>query len=141
MNSILQDFRYAVRQLRKSSGFTTVAVLTLALGIAVNATMFSMVSGFLLQRPPGRDPERICVISSVNPDQVFHADASLVSAPNYLAWRETNHLFTDMAADDRDRTVSLAGEGRSQAEAIRADAVSPNYFTVFGVSPQLGRSF
>jgi len=139
MSGLLQDLRYALRQLRKSPGFAAVAVLTLALGIAVNATMFSLVSGFLLHRPPGRDPQRIVVVSSVNPDRSFHADASLVSAPNYLAWREANHVFEDMAADDRDRTVSLAE--KEQAEALRADAVSPNYFSVLGVSPQLGRSF
>ena len=56
VESLIQDFRFGVRMLGKSSGFTTVAVLTLALGIAVNATMFSLVSAFLIRRPPVREP-------------------------------------------------------------------------------------
>jgi putative ABC transport system permease protein len=133
------DLRLAVRMLLKNPGFTAIAVLTLALGIAVNATMFSLVSAFLMHPPPGRDPQRVVVVSSVNPNQVFHADASPVSAPNYLAWRETNHVFADTAAADDFRTVSLTAAG--QPEALRSSAVSPNYFSVLGVSPQLGRVF
>src|SRR5438552_13431924 len=139
LDILLQDLRYAVRQLLKSPGFTAAAVLTLALGIAVNATMFSLVSAFLLRRPPGRDPEGVAVVSSVNPAPAFHADASLVSAPNYLAWRDANHVFADMAAADEYRTVSLTAQGHP--EALRSAAVSLNYFTVLGVSPQFGRAF
>jgi len=139
LDILLQDLRYAVRQLLKSPGFTAAAVLTLALGIAVNATMFSLVSAFLLRRPPGRDPEGVAVVSSVNPAPAFHADASLVSAPNYLAWRDANHVFADMAAADEYRTVSLTAQGHP--EALRSAAVSLNYFTVLGVSPQFGRTF
>jgi putative ABC transport system permease protein len=135
----LQDLRFGVRMLIKNPGFTCVAVLTLALGIAVNATMFSLVSAFLLRRPPGREPERVAVVTSINPAPDFQADANPVSAPNYLAWREANHVFADMAAADEDRTVSLTSEG--QAEALRSAAVSPNYFSVLGVTTQLGRTF
>lgn len=63
METLLQDLQYGIRQLRKNPGFTTIAVLTLALGIAVNATMFSMVSAFLLRRPPGHEPERVAVVT------------------------------------------------------------------------------
>lgn len=111
MNGLRQDFRYAVRQLRKSPGFTVVAALTLALGIAVNATMFSLVSAFLLRRPPGHDPDRIAVISSVNPNEVYQSDSWPVSVPNYLSWRRANHVFEDVAAADEDRTVTLGSSG------------------------------
>lgn len=149
LDILLQDLRFAVRQLLKSPGFTAAAVLTLALGIAVNATMFSMVSAFLLRRPPGRDPERVAVVSSVSPAPGFHADAQPVSAPNYLAWRGANHVFEDMAAADEDRTVSFSPQssttGRSGAagepETLRSAAVSPNYFSVLSVSPEFGRVF
>jgi len=151
METFRNDLRLAVRMLLKSPGFTAIAVLTLALGIAVNATMFSLVSAFLLRRPAGRDPQRVVVVSSVNPNQVFQSDASPVSAPNYLAWREANHVFADAAAADEFRSVSLAAQdfpavagqsaGAGQPEAIRSAAVSPNYFSVLGVSPQLGRAF
>jgi putative ABC transport system permease protein len=136
---LLQDLRFGARMLRKNPGFTAVAVVTLALGIAVNATMFSLVSAFLLRPPPGREPQRVVVVSSVNPNQAFQADAYPVSAPNYLAWRQANHVFADMAAADEYRTVNLTSQG--QPEALRSAAVSPNYFRVLGVSPQLGRTF
>jgi len=139
METIVQDLRYGLRQLRKNPGFTAISVLTLALGIAVNATMFSLVSAFLLRRPPGREPERVAVITSVDPAQGFQADASPVSVPNYLAWREANHVFADMAATDEYRTVSLTSQ--RQSEALHSAAASPNYFSVLSVTPQLGRTF
>ncbi|HKW64129.1 MAG TPA: ABC transporter permease [Candidatus Acidoferrum sp.] len=149
-DGLTQDFQYAVRTLRKSPGFTAVAVLTLALGIAVNATMFSMVSAFLLRRPPGREPNRVVVISGVNPAQGFQSDLNGVSAPNYMAWREANHVFEEVAAADEYRTVSLTAQGTDangqitsmgKPEALRASAVTFNYFRVLGVSTQFGRTF
>jgi len=145
METFAKDLRLAVRMLLKKPGFTLVAVLTLALGIAVNATMFSMVSAFLLRRPPGRDPQRVAVVSSINPNGGFQADAYPVSAPNYLSWREANHVFSDMAAAAEDRFVNLALLGPSaavgQPELLRSAAVAPNYFGLLGVSPRLGRTF
>src|SRR6267378_3447855 len=151
METLRSDLRLAIRMLLKKPGFTAAAVITLALGIAVNATMFSMVSAFLLRRPPGRDPERVAVLSSVNPTPGFQADANPVSAPNYFAWRDENHAFAETAAADEYRTLSLSSQGSlpaadqtaatGQPEALRSAAVSPNYFSVLGVSPQLGRTF
>jgi predicted permease len=135
----LQDLRFGLRMLIKNPGFTAIAVLTLALGIAINATMFSMVSAFLLRRPPGRDPDRVAVVTSVNPAPGFQTDATPVSAPNYLAWREANHVFADMAAADQDRTVSLTSQG--QPESVPSAAASPNYLGLLGAVPQLGRTF
>ena len=141
METLVQDLRYGLRQLRKNPGFTMIAGLTLALGIAVNATMFSLVSAFLLRRPPGIEPERVAVVtSSVEArHRGFQADASPVSAPNYLSWREANHVFADMAGADESRTVSLTLQG--QSEALSAAAVSLNYFSVLGVTAKLGRTF
>ena len=153
MKTFLSDLRLAFRMLAKKPGFTAVAVLTLALGIAINASMFSMVSAFLLRRPPVRDPERIVVVSSVSPNPRFHADTVPVSPPNYLAWREANHVFAETAAADEYRSVNLmqsssGGEGSSATEGASAEpevlpsaAVSPNYFSVLGVSAQFGRTF
>src|SRR5882762_1236978 len=151
METLRSDLRLAIRMLLKKPGFTAAAVITLALGIAVNATMFSMVSAFLLRRPPGREPERVAVVSSVNPTPGFQADANPVSAPNYFAWRDENHAFAETAAADEYRTLSLSSQGSlpaadqtaatGQPEALRSAAVSPNYFSVLGISPQLGRTF
>lgn len=139
IESIWSDVKFALRQLRKAPAFTATAVLTLSLGIAVNATMFSLVSAFLLPRLPGKNPQRVVVISSVNPDQGDFADTSPVSAPNFLTWRNDRGVFAQMAAADDYRTASLTWQG--QPEAIHYAAVSPNYFGVFGSVPALGRSF
>src|SRR5215472_11717753 len=150
LDGLTQDFKFAARTLSKSPGFTAIAVLTLALGIAVNATMFSLVSAFLLRRAPVREPNRIAVVSGVNPVQGFQSDLNGISAPNYLAWRDANHVFEDLAAADEYRTVALTGQGldstgqataTGRPEAIRSAAVSPNYFRVLGLSPQFGRTF
>ena len=139
LEDFLADIHHGLRMLRKNPGFTAVAVLTLALGIALNSTMFSLVSAFLLRRPPGREPDRVAVVTSVSPTQGYQSDANPVSAPNYLAWRQANDVFADMSAADQSRTVSLTSQG--QPEALRSAAVSPNYFIVLGVSPLLGRTF
>src|SRR5215813_1428753 len=128
MDTLLNDFRLPIRTLLKNPGFTSIAVITLALGIAVNATMFSLVSAFLLRRPPVSDPDRILVVSGINPSPVFQPDASPVSRPSYLAWRQANQVFNEMAAV-ADRRVSIASpEQRSESgnpESIVAAAVTP----------------
>jgi putative ABC transport system permease protein len=140
LSSIGTDVKFALRQLTHAPGFTVTAVLTLSLGIAVNATMFSLVSAFLLPHLPGRNPQEVVVVSSVNPNRPDdQADTNAVSVANYLAWRADTRVFAAMAAADEYRTASLTGRG--QPETVNDAAVSPDYFNVFGVSPQLGRSF
>jgi len=144
LDTLFRDLHYAVRGLFKSPGFTIAAVLTLALGIAVNATMFSLVSAFLLRHPSGRDPERVAVVTSINPGNGFLPDDSPISIPNYLAWREANQVFADTAAADQYRSVNLTSVNQSalgQPQSIQSAAVSANYFSVLGVSPELGRTF
>lgn len=137
-DQLAQDLRVGLRTLIKNPGFAFIAILTLALGIAVNASMFSLVSAFLLRRPPGRDPNRIVVVSAVSPDATPLPDARPTSAANYLAWRQASDIFSNMAADDP-RPVNLSADG--QPEVVAAAAVTPNYFSVFGVAPQFGRTF
>jgi len=139
VESLWADIKFAVRQLIKAPGFAATAIMTLALGIAVNATMFSLVSAFLLSRPPGRDPQNVVVISSVNPNGTDHADTNPVSVPNYFAWRQDTRVFSEMAAANEYRTASLTGQG--QPAEVPYTAVSSNYFKLFGVLPEFGRSF
>ena len=140
LESILFDVRFALRQLIKSPGFTVTAILTLALGIAVNATMFSLVSACLLPHLPGRDAKAMVVVSSVNPDQQFQPDTNPVSAPNYFAWSADKGAFSEMSAADQYRTGSMSEPGK-QPEAVSYAAVTANYFSVFGASAELGRAF
>jgi len=137
LESLWADMRFATRQLAKSPGFTATAVVTLALGIAVNATMFSMVSAFLMPPLPGHDAESLVVATAVDPNSNFPY-ASAISAPNFLAWRE-DRIFADTAAE-ADRGGSLSGAGQ-QPEQIRYEAVSANYFPLLGALPELGREF
>lgn len=144
MRTFGSDAKLALRMLSKNPGFTAIAVVTLALGIAVNATMFSLVSAFLLRRPNASDPDRVVVISSVSPSGGFLPDAHAISPPNYLACRQANDVFTDLAAADEFRTANLVvlteqaalpgGSARTQSaalgepEVVHSAAVSPNYF-------------
>jgi putative ABC transport system permease protein len=139
LESALADVRFAFRQLLRSPAFTVTAVTTLALGIAVNATMFSLVSAFLLPHLPGRDPQNMVVATSINPDATFQASTNPVSAPNYFLWAGDKHLFSELTAAEY-RTGNLSGPGQ-QPEAITYAAVTANYFSVFGAVPELGRAF
>ena len=109
-----------------------------ALGIAVNATMFSLVSAFFLPHLPGHDPQSMVVVSSVNPDTSFY-QTPIPSLPNYSASGKNISVFSAVTAENEFLTGSLSGSAQ-QPEAISYSAVSTNYFSVFGVSPQLGRA-
>src|ERR1700730_19334875 len=130
---LFQDLRYAARALFKNPGFTIAVVVTLALGIAVNATMFSLVSAFLLRRPVIHEPDRVVVVTSINPARGFLPDTNPVSAPNYFTWREASDVFSETAAADENRSVSLTA-AQGKPEALSSAAVSPNYFNVLGVA-------
>jgi predicted permease len=135
----LQDLRYALRTVFKNPGFTIAVVVTLALGIAVNATMFSMVSAFLLRRPVVHEPDRVAVVTSINPARGFLPDTNPVSAPNYFTWREASDVFSEVSAADEYRSTSLTAQGKP--EALSSAAVSSNYFNVLGLAARLGRTF
>lgn len=139
LDTLLQDLRYAARGMLKNPGFTAAAAMTLALGIAVNATMFSLVSAFLLRRPPGHDVDHVAVISTINPAPGFLPDISSISVPNYLAWRTASTSFDGMAAANESVPTSLTWQNHS--EAHNAAAVSTNYFSVLGANPETGRVF
>ncbi len=138
MDTLTQDLRYALRTLRNSPGFTAVAVLTLALGIGVNTTIFSVIEGVLLRPLPYEDPDRIVVIW-----EVTGAGGEIhVSAPNFRDWKERTHSFDGLAlhssADFGGPTTVLGGRAATRA---RVTAVSSEFFRVFRVQPALGRSF
>ena len=140
IESILADVKFALRQLAKSPAFTVTAVLTLALGIAVNATMFSMVSAYLMPHLPGQDSQKIVVVSSISPDDSYAPEAHPVSAASYVEWRTDTRLFSEIAAAHDGLLGALAGD-QKQPEAIGYAAVSPNYFSLFREAPALGRVF
>jgi macrolide transport system ATP-binding/permease protein len=135
MGSFWQDMRYAWRVLWREPGFTLVAVLTLALGIGVNTTIFSAVDAIVLRPLPVADPSSL--VSVFNPDTDIFRQAPL-SYPDYLDLRQRNTVFTDLIG-----YVTLSGIlGRgSHIDVVQTDVVTGNYFDVLGVKARIGRTF
>jgi predicted permease len=131
-----QDLRYALRQLRKSPGFTLTAVLSLALGIGANTAIFTVVNGVLLQPLPFPEPDSLVQIWETKPSQGYFRN--VVNGLNFLDWRERTRSFDGIAAVDGG-TTNLTGLG--DPVALPGMGVSPNFFSILGVSPGLGRSF
>src|SRR5712692_8103465 len=91
MEDLFMDVRFGARMLRKNPGFTAVAIVTLALGIAVNTTIFSSVNGWMLRSPSIKDPGRVVMILSTDPAKGVAWDQNPVSVPDFVAWRGENH--------------------------------------------------
>jgi predicted permease len=139
MNGIFQDLRYAVRQLRKSPGFTAVAAITLALGIGANTAIFSVVNGALLRPLAVREPSRLVHVWHVPPAKSFPGMTTFsVSAANYLDWQSQNQVFENMTIYTYHGFTLTGGE---KPEQVDASAVSSNFFETLGVPPMLGRVF
>jgi putative ABC transport system permease protein len=138
LETLFQDIRYGLRMLRKSPGFTAVALLTLALGIGANTAIFSVVYGVLLRPLPYHDPASLIVLHETTP-KVGTVD---VSYPNFLDWRAQSHSFSKMAAVSS-VAFNLAGlgSGLDQPENINGAAVSSDFLSMLGVRPVLGRNF
>jgi putative ABC transport system permease protein len=134
MRTLVTEARHALRLLRKSPGFSLVAILTLAVGIAANVAIFSVVSGVLLRPLPYHQPELLVFLWEGTPS---FPDMS-VSFLDFSDWRKTQHTFVDIAASRREG-YTLTGLG--QAERLNARMVSTNFLRVLGVQPQLGRDF
>jgi predicted permease len=134
MTGLAQDVRYALRQLRKSPTFTTVTVLTLALGIGANTSIFSVVNGVLLNPLPFHNANRIVSMFEATPN--FFKGS--ISYPNFVDWQRDNRSFEAMAAY-RSTDGSITGVG--QPENVQAERVSANFFPILGVNPILGRIF
>ena len=141
MTTLLQDLRYALRQLRRSPGFTLVAVLTLALGIGANTTIFSVMNATLLKRISFPDPDRLVLVWQTYGKAP--GNYNIVSAPNYWDFEKQNHVFEGIAlCDSVGRGYNLSASGSSrEPEQVPGLRVSANFFSVLGVQPFLGRTF
>jgi predicted permease len=131
-----QDARFSIRSLMRSPGFTTVAVLCLAVGIAATASIFTVVRGSLIRPLPYRDAERLVSIYTAMPDR--QARGVNISYHDYNAWRTMNRTFEDIGAWTWS-TITLSTD--DEAERVESALVSANLFTVLGVNPVLGRHF
>jgi len=135
----IQDVRYGLRALRKSPGFTAVAVLVLALGIGANTAIFSVVNAVLLRPLPFDQPGRLVSLYHIPPQALFPGMSLFsVSPANFLDWRAEAHGFEGMSAYGFGR-YTLTGKG--QPEAIRTVGVTHGFFSVLHAQPLLGRVF
>lgn len=133
MRTLLQDARFALRMLRKSLGFTLAAILTLALGIGANTAMFTVTSALLLRPFPYHDPQRLVSISAK--DKTTDRGGTLL---RYEMVRDHNQAFESVAVWAND-DMNFTGRGEpTQAPIAR---VSPNFFSMLGVQPEVGRTF
>jgi putative ABC transport system permease protein len=137
MEILLSDVRYALRTWLRSPGFVIVAVLTLALGIGANTTIFSVVDATLLAQPPYPEPQRLVTLwkgAIDDPDNL-----NITSMPNFKDWRAQTQSFEDIAIFDSAGRGYALTEG--DAEMVSGVRVTASFFSVLGVQPMLGRTF
>jgi predicted permease len=134
IETLLQDIRFGLRMLHKSPGFTVVAVLTLALGIGANTSLFSVVNGVLLNPLPYPHPDQVVIASNTSST----LPETWISYPDFLDWVRDNHSFSSLAAYESLVSFNLLGQG--EPERISVTEISSGFFPTLGVTPVLGRN-
>src|SRR4030081_2475743 len=132
----MNDLRFALRQLRKSPGFTFIAVLTLALGSGANTAIFRVIYAALLQPLPYPEGDRIVILTETDSNQPQIS----VSFPDYVDWKRDNTVFENIAVSRRE-SFNLSGLQGRAPEQVPGGLVTANFFKVIGLNPQLGRVF
>lgn len=141
MRTLLQDFRYSLRVLVKNPGFAAVAILSLALGIGANTTIFTVVNAVLLNPLPVQDSSRVVELDTIDSKTSIgaaNADKLGMSWPNARDYAEKNSVFSGLSV------FTIAGlnlSGQGEPKQINGQLVSANYFDVLGVKPVIGRTF
>jgi putative ABC transport system permease protein len=135
IESFFQDIRYAVRTLHKSPGFTLVAIFTLALGIGANTAIFSVVYAEVLRPLPYANPSQLVGVFYAKPQENIPPEGFFYQ--DYLAFREQNHVFSEMAGVNS-HELTLTGHG--EPSEARVLDVTPEFFSLLGVKPLQGRT-
>jgi putative ABC transport system permease protein len=136
MEVLWQDIKYGLRMSRQAPGFSTVVLLTLALGIGVNTLIFSAVNVILLRPLPYPEPDRLVFLSSTQPSHGI--DRMTVSLADYRDWQGQSRVFESLAAYLKD---SFALTGAGEPRQLRGARVGSSFFHLLGVGPELGRGF
>ena len=134
MGTLWQDIRYGVRMLLKRPAYTAIAVLTLALGIGANSAIFSVVNAVLLRPLPFSEPDRL--VYAEGADLSSGEKGGAISPPDFLDYREQNHVFERFAAF-QPLSFTVTGDG-SETERITSARVSTGFFETLGVTPLAG---
>jgi hypothetical protein len=128
------DLRYAIRTLLKRPGFTTLVVLTIALGIGASATIFNIVNAYYLRPLPFREPDRLVYLTDVQPGNT----RTPASFPEFEDYRNAKNLFDNVTAEFM---LSMNLTGRERPLPLRVGMVARDFFPMFGVRPVAGRGF
>ena len=131
---MLRSFRLAFRSLRRSPGFTTVAVLSLALGIGVTTALFTLADAILFRAFPGREPDRLVAVYS----RSAKGEWAPVSYPDYAEFRDQTEVFAGLMAYDR---TPFSFDAGARTQLLWGELISANYFDVLGLRMALGRGF
>jgi putative ABC transport system permease protein len=134
METVIQDIRYGLRMLRKSPGFTVLAIVTLALGIGANTAMFSVINSVLLHSLPFPDPDRVMVVWKT----MSNGQPNAFSTPAFLEMRQQGEILAHMGVFSG---ISFNLAGKDVPERIVGGKVNYDLFPVLGVQPTLGRGF
>jgi putative ABC transport system permease protein len=138
LETLLQDVRYGLRQLRRNPGFTAAAVITLAMGIGTTTALFTVVHSVLLKPLPFKDPARLLRLYEHSSDDKFPYNSS--AAGVFAEWKKQSHSFSDLAILGAAQ-YNLSSVGGQLAEKVSATECSWNLFPTLGVEPTLGRNF
>jgi putative ABC transport system permease protein len=138
MDAFLQDIKYAIRLLLKSPGFTLVAILTLALGIGANTTMFSVIDAVLLESAPFRDPQHLVMVWENKTNGSAANRTNVVGPANYVRWTEQNHSFESMGSFI---AFPFNAVVNGEPERVKAGIANPSLFPTLGTKAIAGRVF
>jgi putative ABC transport system permease protein len=137
MTGLAQDLRYALRQLRKSPGFVTVAIVTLTLGIGVNTAIFNVIEAVVLRTLPFADADRLVWLNGKMPQ----TDDAGVSPADFLDYRDANRSFEQMAGISQSVMAGPSNLSGYKPEQVTTNLVSAGFFQTLGVPLLLGRDF
>ena len=136
LENLSLDIRHALRQLKRSPGFTATVIVTLGLGIGANIAVYGLVDAVLLRPLQFRNEKRLVQVFEERPALGLTKDTP--APANYFDWKRRNHVFSDMAAAKGD-IFTITGNGRP--EEVDVAPITPNLLSLLGVQPILGRSF
>jgi predicted permease len=140
LESLARDLRFSLRTLRRTPGFTVVAILVMALGIGANVALFTVVRGVLLKPLPFQDPERLVMLYEAGLHEDDTASSDVVSGGIYAEWKKQNRSYSSLALAQGIR-VGLSGSGGQLPEKLHSALFSWDLLRTLGVQPALGRDF
>jgi predicted permease len=140
LESLARDLRFSLRTLRRTPGFTVIAILVMALGIGANVALFTVVRGVLLRPLPFQDPDRLTMLYEWGRQEDDAAAYNMVSGGMYDEWKQQNQSYSNLALT-RSSRVGLSGSGGQLPEKLKSGEFSWDALPTLGVQPALGRNF